>query len=774
MKRTTYFIWSVLLLFFVGFGNAQEYGRLSNDYRLALRLQSHVLINLDTVPLSKLKTLLDKRIPIAVNLSKNNNVNLSFLREYIQYNNQLVVLGDGNADSLDAKEITVIKVGDKDVETIDLSSLAITNDSLVRFNGLEELGRIDYRGKMDVSDSLIFNIWKRSGKLPNFIDADNSNLEEVQRSVSMLNAKKKAFGVVRTKERLLENVTFKNSKDGKANGYFSFPVPELGIQPILTPHKAGYHFSPDIIFITPENQDNIKQFIGVPLDPESGLSDYFVFESKVKNKTKKNDAGIITNGVLFERDNEIGAVGLFKDRAYIDTGIKSRSTLKSSFTITAWVKPTTRSSNNSILGKGDLFVLKIHEGFLTFTMAGIKDYISEPSPVPINEWTHIALVHSKVNNDLRFFIDGNQTDRVELIADYATSDYNLLIGSNLWEEFFVGYLGAIKIWERELNNNEIKLQFSKKSKEETALIGDFIWGLVILLIFLMLFFLARYFLGKRKNSLDRGKADFSQAIQFNVDDAVTSNKKEQLLCFGTLRILNEAGIDIAKKLSPMLKRLFIVVFLHSYGMKKGISTKKLTELLWPGMTVQSAKNTRGTSIQNLRTILVPISGINLVFEDKLWFLEIETRCYCDYHMALNYLNYFAKEDYSLTSLEKELPKFIAVLKEGRFLANSSEAWLDPYLEKFSNVVIEQCSQLSKKLNGDKHGDLLFNIAEVMYIYDDLNEKALQLKLQILIKQGKLSLAHSVYDNFTKLYHKLYKETYVISFEDMISEDHAPF
>ena len=58
---------------------------------------------------------------------------------------------------------------------------------------------------------------------------------------------------------------------------------------------------------------------------------------------------------------------------------------------------------------------------------------------------------------------------------------------------------------------------------------------------------------------------------------------------------------------------------------------------------------------------------------------------------------------------------------------------------------------------DKHSSLLYDLASVMYIYDDLNENALQIKLQILIRQGKLSLAHTVYDNFAKLYEKIYGE-----------------
>ena len=93
--------------------------------------------------------------------------------------------------------------------------------------------------------------------------------------------------------------------------------------------------------------------------------------------------------------------------------------------------------------------------------------------------------------------------------------------------------------------------------------------------------------------------------------------------------------------------------------------------------------------------------------------------------------------------------------------------MDPIVENMSNRIIEFCYDISKMLDMDTHSALMYNLASVMYIYDDLNEHALQIKLQILIRQGKLSLAHTAYDNFVKLYEKIYGEVYTVKFEDMV-------
>ena len=109
-----------------------------------------------------------------------------------------------------------------------------------------------------------------------------------------------------------------------------------------------------------------------------------------------NSEEIISNNVVIEQDSAMGSVGFFEKRAYVDAGLKSKSALQADFTITAWVKPTELGRANSILGKGESFIVKIHDGLLTFTMADIKDYTSTSSLVPSNQWTHIALVYSKL------------------------------------------------------------------------------------------------------------------------------------------------------------------------------------------------------------------------------------------------------------------------------------------------------------------------------------------------------------------------------------------
>jgi two-component SAPR family response regulator len=225
---------------------------------------------------------------------------------------------------------------------------------------------------------------------------------------------------------------------------------------------------------------------------------------------------------------------------------------------------------------------------------------------------------------------------------------------------------------------------------------------------------------------------------------------------------------VSKKFSPKIKQLFVLILLHSIGGQKGISSKKLSDCLWPGMSTQNAKNIRGTNIQNLKALLAPCSGIKLVFQDKLWSLEFADDYFVDYAFVEAWLNTPDLND--VDQLASQLPELLSILKKGTLFPNMSESWVDPYIDRMSNRIIEFGLNLFRLLPEEKYDALLLEVAEVISINDLLNEPALRKKISILTRQGKLSLAHSVFDNFGKLYFELYQEKYSIDFKSLVNSE----
>jgi hypothetical protein len=188
----------------------------------------------------------------------------------------------------------------------------------------------------------------------------------------------------------------------------------------------------------------------------------------------------------------------------------------------------------------------------------------------------------------------------------------------------------------------------------------------------------------------------------------------------------------------------------------------MSDLLWPGMSTQNTKNIRGTNIQNLKAVLTPCAGIKLVFQDKLWFFEFSDDYFIDYAFVQNWLD--EERYYDLEKLVTRLPILTSILKRGPLFQQLGESWLDSYINQMSTRIIEYGESLFSVLQEGTHDSLLLDISEVISVNDPLNEPALRKRISILTKQGKLGLAHTVFDNFGKLYYELYQEKYTGGFK----------
>tara|TARA_R110002020_G_scaffold137434_2_gene306612 strand:+ start:144278 stop:146611 length:2334 start_codon:yes stop_codon:yes gene_type:complete len=759
LKTTFAHTLSILLLLLMGnLGVAQIHSQLSGEEKRKLRLRSQPVVDIrgipDTIAFSN-----GKRSQLAVYIDRYTKDMDRKFRQLSDKVDLILILGDVNVPEgiLDPGKVLFIPPDVLEHVTINEGAGEVDPREM---RSWKELLRMVPLKELIYKDSIFIRFWNDTGRMPNFIQVPFSQLSIADSLVGTLNKMQKVYGAVRSQQGPLDGVGIKNYGEATVNGYFTFPVLDKNNLPILIPHKAGYYFSPDILYTTPENIDNSKEFMGFPLAFEYGLTDHFVFRKSIENSIRKNNKELISNNIKVKKDSQFGTIGYFDGKAYIDAGINSRNSLQGSFSITAWIRPNALDNNNSILGKGDNFVLKLHNGFLTFTMADIKDYVSQGSPVPIGQWTQVGLVHFAVYNELHFFVNGKLTDRIKLIAKYDTSNYNLLIGSNLWQEFFKGDMADIKIWDRELNVAEIAQEFRGMGKHHgNSTLGLFQW-LWLLPISFVMFVLVRY--------LKKSKVKKVQPIVPIAKLPETMEYRERICCFGTLRILDGQGNDMAKKLSPKLKQLFVLVLLHSVNDGKGVSTAQLSDFLWPGMGASGAKNTRGTSIQNLRAVLADCKGMELVFRDKCWFLDLTEDCYCDYGRVLLLLDHLREEGLSIAEFRGKLSELLTILKNGRFLSSMDSQWLDPYLEALGNQIMELFSVGSKKLNVQNDAALMYDFAMVVYLYDDLNENALRVKIRILMNEGKYSLARAAYDSFIKLYGKLYAEPYLTKFEDIIS------
>jgi len=725
-----------------------------------IRLHSHLVIHPEKLSTSQFDTLLKKQIPLAFLTSGEITEKLRGHIARIPKNKlPVVVISEGKTLKSGKDYPDIIVLTESELDKISISD---NGEALKKKLSCKEFLWMVVNSDTIPSVDFFTGLWEQSGKMPNFIQVKSDAIIEFAELISALNSQPKIFGVVRDGDQLLAGVSWKELPDRETNGYFSFPI-SLSGNLSLSPYKAGYQFSPDIVLPSPENLRNLKIFNAVQLDSDFGLTDQYSFSKRIRNLKRQNDDEIIPYSIGFIQDENYGNCAFFSGKAYIDGGLKSRLALKPNFSMTGWIKPTELGDNNCILGKGKDFVLKIHNGLLTFTVQGIKDYFSPETKIPLNQWSFIGLVHTGSDNHVSFYLNGKLTEKISLLTPYVDSDYTMLIGSNLWEEYFVGYMSEIKIWERELNEDEIRTEYLSGNSAKQPI--PFSWFLgVILVLGVLGFYLRRRLFRKDRIEADQKVISSISQIQVPFSLSEIPVNSEQICCFGGLKVIDADGKDASKKFSPKIKQLFVLILLNSVGGRKGISSKEMSDCLWPGMSPQNAKNIRGTNIQNLKALLAPCPGIKLVFQDKLWLLEFADDYFVDYVFVEACLNTPDLNDVD------QLPELLSILKKGTLFPNMSESWIDPYIDRMSNRIIEFGLNLFRLLPEEKYDTLLLEVAEVISINDLLNEPALRKKISILTRQGKLSLAHSVFDNFGKLYFELYQEKYSADFKSLVNSE----
>ena len=240
-----------------------------------------------------------------------------------------------------------------------------------------------------------------------------------------------------------------------------------------------------------------------------------------------------------------------------------------------------------------------------------------------------------------------------------------------------------------------------------------------------------------------------------------SPRKNAVLFFGGFQVFNGKGEELTMKFTPLLKELFLLIWLSTLKNNKGISSEKLAEILWFGKSNSSARNNRAVNIAKLKPVLAEIGQCEITQKTGYWKAIFEpTEVYNDYFDFLKIIN----SKHNLT--EEKVLRLIEITKQGPFLFNLNYEWLDEYKASISEKIIDTLLSFTKTLHLKKDANLIIQIAEAIFNFDSINEKAMVLKCNALIELGMHSLSKGTYQKFSKEYKTLYDEEYERSFVDV--------
>lgn len=242
-----------------------------------------------------------------------------------------------------------------------------------------------------------------------------------------------------------------------------------------------------------------------------------------------------------------------------------------------------------------------------------------------------------------------------------------------------------------------------------------------------------------------------------------SSYRSTILFFGGFQVFDKHGIDITGKFTPLLKELFLLLWLNTLKNKKGISSEKLTEILWSDKSESSARNNKSVNIAKLRSILNEIGQCEVTHKTGYW------KIICDEKDEYNDYREFIKITESKTNLSKQnIQRLIKIVEKGAFLPNLNHDWLDNFKSSISETLIETLYSFAKELDIKKEASLVIHIADSIFSCDSINEEAMVLKCKAHYEMGAHSLSKNCYTKFCKDYKELYDQEYDKSFATVTS------
>ncbi|MFT4205267.1 MAG: kelch repeat-containing protein [Chitinophagaceae bacterium] len=230
---------------------------------------------------------------------------------------------------------------------------------------------------------------------------------------------------------------------------------------------------------------------------------------------------------------------------------------------------------------------------------------------------------------------------------------------------------------------------------------------------------------------------------------------------GEFLVFDKKGINITHLFSPKIKQLFILVLLNSFE-SLGISSKKISNILWPDTEISKTKNIKGVTLNHLRKILGSINGIELMFSENNYFFKTSEPFFCDYDTVLK-----SVEGKTLEISTQSVPDYFYLICRGTLLKDMQEDWLDGFKNRYETQIVETLAMCIDSLYKEKKYALVIYLSKAILDIDPFNEAAFKHLLNSCRKTKGIEYCKNLYDQFAVDYEKSIGESYMTPLEDIL-------
>lgn len=241
---------------------------------------------------------------------------------------------------------------------------------------------------------------------------------------------------------------------------------------------------------------------------------------------------------------------------------------------------------------------------------------------------------------------------------------------------------------------------------------------------------------------------------------VKQKRKNAIFLFGGFQVFDKDGEDITGKFTPLLKKLFLYILVHSIWNDKGVSSKALYEAFWSDKPVEKARNNRAVNVVKLRNILENMETPSISKDTGYWKFDFD-----DSKLFIDYFEYRKIAQHKSQIAREDMVFLLSLIENKPFLNNLEAEWLDPFKSNISDEIIDIFINYIASSKDDSK--FLLHLTNCILTFDPISEQALRLRCKLLIEEGKHSLANSTYTRFVNEYKHLYGEEYSQSFNDLV-------
>jgi hypothetical protein len=234
---------------------------------------------------------------------------------------------------------------------------------------------------------------------------------------------------------------------------------------------------------------------------------------------------------------------------------------------------------------------------------------------------------------------------------------------------------------------------------------------------------------------------------------IMEQKPNSICLFGGFSALDVNGNDVQ---FPYQQRKMLCLIIK-YSLEDGISSARLSKIMWPDKSEDKVKNSRGVAINHLRRLLNNFEGATLVYENNHFRLQCSGSFTCDWM------------DFHIESLKEQpdMGKVMSLVSRGKFLSFIEDPVFDSFKEKTESLLINILTDEILKCYEKKQYANVLDLVDVIFHTDSLNEQAMICQINSLVKLKRTEDALVRYSAFVKEYAAMYDAEYEHDFKSLI-------